>query len=136
MPVTFQSDAPLLTTDEPVTLLTEHHGDVDCPHAGFHAAPVIAVPLGPHHVLALFRPDLPAVETTRRLSRTDTLELNRALLGNAHRHVVSQPGQRLAQRLFVPDLKAPMRVRNVQHDGRTLSQATLQFRWSGERDAP
>lgn len=136
VPVTFQSAAPLLTTDEPVTLLTEHHGDMDSPHAGFHAAPVIAVPLGPHHVLALFRPDLPAVDTTRNLSRTDTLELNRALLGNAHRHVVSQPGERLAQRLFVPDLKAPMRLRNVQHDGRTLLQATPQFRWSGERDAP
>ncbi|WP_412161707.1 DUF4238 domain-containing protein [Curtobacterium flaccumfaciens] len=136
VPVTFQCDAPLLTTDEPVTLLTEHHGDLDSPHAGFHAAPVIAVPLGPHHVLALFRRDLPAVDIDRRLRWTDTLELNRALLGNAHRHVVSQPGNRLAQRLYVPDLKAPMRMRNVRLDGRSLLQATPQHRWSGERDAP
>jgi len=136
VPVTFRSDAPLLTSDEPVTLLTEHHGDLDSPHVGFHAAPVIAVPLGPHHVLALFRRDLPAVDVNRCLSRSETLELNRALLGNAHRHVVSLPGNQLAERLYVPDLKPPMRLRNVRSEGRPVLQATPQYRWSGERDAP
>ncbi|WP_248703901.1 DUF4238 domain-containing protein [Curtobacterium sp. MWU13-2055] len=136
-PVTFCTETPLLTTDEPVTLLAENHGDLDSPHSGWHAAPIIAMPLGPHHVLALFRRDMPAVDKSRPLSRWDTLELNRALIGNAHRHVVSLPGNRLAARLYVPDIKPPMRVRTIRtSDGQTFRHATPLRRWSEELDAP
>lgn len=135
--VTFTSAAPLLTTDEPVTLLAEHHGDMTSPHSGWHGAPIIAMPLGPHHVLALFRRDLPAVDVQRPLSRSDSLELNRVLLGNAHRHTVSVPGDKLAERLYVPDEKAPVRLRKVRTgDGRSFLQTIPMRRWSGERDAP
>jgi hypothetical protein len=136
-PVTFRSDAPLLTTDEPATMLAEDHGDVGTQHVGYHAAPIIAVPLGPHHVLALFRRDLPAIDVSRTLSHTDALELNRALLGNAYRHVVSTPGHKLPQRLYVPELKPPFQLRNVRSpDGRPFLLTLPLRRWSGELDAP
>lgn len=135
--MTFTSAAPLLTTDEPVTLLAEHHGHMTSPHSGWHGAPIIAMPLGPHHMLGLFRRDLPAVDAQRPLGRSDSLELNRIPLGIAHRHTVSVPGDKLAERLYVPDEKAPVRLRKVRTgDGRSFLQTIQIRRWSGERDAP
>lgn len=73
------------------------------------------------------------------LDWSETLELNRVIAGNAHRHLVEGPDGRLAGKLYIPDLKDPTRLVNVppaDGEGPELVWMPSQRRWHGDRDAP
>lgn len=136
--VAYETSGPLITSDEPVVGLYEHMGADHLQDGGYHGAPVLVFPLGPHQVLAMFRENMPVQRPPAPpLDWRDTLDLNRAIAGNAHRYVVSQPSSRLAESLRIPERKAPSEIRR---SGRNGNEELVRFRaltrWSDERDAP
>lgn len=136
----YRTAKPLLTSDEPVVLLHENMASDHPDDGGYFRAPIVAFPFGPRHVLAMFRQDMPVLRSdSPELDWRETLELNRAIAGNAHRHLVEGPGGRLGASLYVPEAKDPVRVVTVPHpsgDGTELLWMPAQRRWTGEPDAP
>ncbi len=134
----FETAKPLMTCDEPIVELYEHMG-VSTPNGGgVYGAPIIVFPFGPTQVLALFRSNMPAGRKFR-LSAYETLELNRAIAGNAHRHLVENPASRLGSKLFIPELKEePIRIVSVpvpSGEGDFI-WTPIQRRWHGCSNAP
>lgn len=138
--VMYRTAMPLLTCDEPVVLLHEHMGNHQAHSGGFFGAPIIVFPFGPRDVLAMFRQDLPVIRSIDvELTWSETLELNRAIAGNAHRHLVEGPDGKLGANLFVPDSKDPLRIVNMSPrdgQGRYLVWMPAQRRWTGHTEAP
>jgi hypothetical protein len=138
--VLYRTAKPLLTSDEPVVLLYEHMG-IDHPNGGgYFGAPIVVFPFGPHEVLAMFRQNMPVQRRNDvELDWTETLELNRVIAGNAHRHLVEGPDDRLADKLYIPALKDPTRLVTVplaDGEGPELVWMPSQRRWHDDRDAP
>ena len=138
--VLYRTAKPLLTSDEPVVLLYEHMG-IDHPNGGgYFRAPIVVFPFGPHEVLALFRQNMPVQRGNDvELDWSETLELNRVIAGNAHRHLVEGPNGRLGSKLYIPNLKDPVRLVTVppeQDDGSELVWTLSQRRWHDDRNAP
>jgi hypothetical protein len=79
------------------------------------------------------------VSRNLQLSASETLELNRAIAGNAHRHLVESPGSQLGSKLFIPELKEePIRIVSIQEmsgDG-DFVWTPIQRRWHGYSNAP
>lgn len=103
--VVYRTPPVLLTCDEPVVLI----GGPGLPRAerpGAATAGVVAFPLAPDAVLAMFRPDL--VPTgSRDLNHAETAELNREILANAARWAFERPSRKTANRLQVPPAADP-----------------------------
>jgi hypothetical protein len=72
------------------------------------------------------------------LGTEETLDLNAALLGNAHSFAIARPADRIAERLFLPD--APPGFRSERYtdpeSGDTLFRFWSPSRWEGRQDAP
>ncbi|KRE52946.1 hypothetical protein ASG92_25085 [Arthrobacter sp. Soil736] len=138
--VMYRTAMPLLTCDEPVVLFHEHMGNHQARSGGFFGAPIIVFPFGPRDVLAMFRQDLPVIRPNDvELTWSETLELNRAIAGNAHRHLVERPDGKLGANLFVPDSKDPAQIVNVASragQDQELVWMPAQRRWTGHSDAP
>ncbi|WP_146238796.1 DUF4238 domain-containing protein [Arthrobacter livingstonensis] len=138
--VLYTTAKPLLTCDEPVVLLHEHMGALHPDDGGYLRAPIIAFPFGPREVLAMFREDLPLSRPNNvELDWRETLELNRAIAGNAHRHLVEGPDGGNGANLYVPAAKDPVRMVTLppaEGNGHEVLWTTAQRRWTGEHDAP
>jgi hypothetical protein len=80
----------------------------------------------------MFRSNMP-VQGPLQLSAFETLELNRAIAGNAHRYLVESPSSRLGAKLFIPESKKdPIHIEEVGD----LVSTIIQRRWHGHSNAP
>lgn len=134
----YETDKPLLTCDEPVVSIWADMGADHVTDGGYFGTPIIVFPLGPHQVLAMFRQNMPLLRSNETpLDWRDTLDLNQTIAGNAYRHVVSQPSNPVASKLYVPASKDPTQF---QYAGKNGNQELVRWRvlrrWSDERDAP
>jgi len=131
---------PLLTCDEPIVQLHEDMGADHPQDGGYLRAAIVIFPFGPQQVLAMFRQDMPLPKGgNNTLNWGETLELNRAIVGNAHRHVIEGPSGKLGANLYVPDFKDPVRMVNMppsDGSGPELLWMPAQKRWTGEQGAP
>jgi len=134
----YQTEKPLLTSDEPVVSLWEDLAADHLHDGGWFGVPIIAFPMDPHHVLALFRDNMPIMKRDDiPLDWRETLELNRAIAGHSYRHVVAQPSNPLASKLLIPRGKEPMQMHRAHaQDGSELIRWRVVRRWSDERGAP
>jgi len=129
----YESDKALITCDEPVVSLWEHMGA-----GGYFGTPIIVFPLGPHQILAMFRDNMPVLHNPETpLDWRASLDLNQTIAGNAFRNIVSQPSNRAAPKLYVPDSKEPTQLQNAGKNGnQELVRWRVMRRWSDEHDAP
>lgn len=134
----YETTGALITGDEPVVSLWEHMGADHLQNGGYLGTPIVFFPLDPHHVLAMFRQNMPVYRSIGEpLDWRDTLDLNTTIAGNSYRHVVSQPSHRVASKLYVPPSKEPTKLMRA---GKNANEELLRWRvtrrWSDERDAP
>lgn len=136
--VVYETTGPLLTGDEPVVGLWEDLAADHVMDGGWGGVPIIAFPLGPHQVLAMFRHNMPVLRPIdKALDWRDTLDLNQAIIGNCHRHVLAQPSNKIGTRLRVPERKDPVEMRKVgATDNGELVRSRVIGRWSDEPGAP
>lgn len=136
--VIYDTDKPLLTCDEPVVSLWADMGADHVIDGGYFGTPIIVFPLGPRQVLAMFRQNMPVLRSGDvPLDWRDTLDLNQTIAGNAYRHVVSQPSNPLASKLYVPPSKDPTQFQHAgKNENRELVRWRVLRRWSDEPDAP
>lgn len=113
---------------------------MSAPGGGLWGSPILIFPLGPESVLALFRHDMPIMlEPGSTLTHVETLELNRAILGNTDRLAFELPKSKLSMKLFVPDRPDPLRVetlRNSQGEESDVLRVSQPKRWENTADAP
>jgi len=136
--VIYKTAVPILTSDEPVTLLFEQMGADHPTGAGYAGAPIIVFPWGPREILAMFRKDMPILRAgDLPLTREESLDLNQVIAGNAHQYLVESPGRKLAENLFLPENKPPMRLETLKSEGgKEIVHWMVQNRWTGEPTAP
>lgn len=133
----YKTPRALITSDEPTV---ELHEDMAA-HAlwgGVWGAPIFAFPIGPYRVAAFYRRDIEPRQAGSTLSIEETLDLNAALLANAHSFAIARPGDRIAERLFLPDAPPSYRSsRETDPDtGTTIFRLRSPSRWEGRPDAP
>jgi hypothetical protein len=134
--VVYDSPGALLTADEPVANLHQFMGADHVQDGGYFGSPIIAFPIGPHQVLAMFRENIPVVRHPRDpLSTRDSLDLNLVFAGNAYRNVISKPSRPVGSKLLVPERKDPSKLYTHGDKGEFLRWRSMR-RWSDERDAP
>lgn len=133
----YKTRRALITSDEP---MVELHEDMAAPAlwGGVWGAPIFAFPISPYRVAAFYRRDIEPQQPGSTLSIEETVDLNSALLANAHSFAVARPGDRIAERLFLPD--APPSYRSSRHTNpeaeTTLFRLWAPSRWEGRIDAP
>ena len=130
----YETEKPILTSDEPVVGLWENMGADHVQDGGYFGTPIIVFPLGPHQILASFRKNMPVLRSPETpLNWRDTIDLNQVIAGNAYRNVVAQPSNLIGGKLYVPPRKDPTQM---QYQGKDLIRWRMLRRWSDERDAP
>jgi hypothetical protein len=137
--VVYDVEGKLITSDEPVVNLWEDMASDHVQDGGYHGTPIIVFPLGPHQVLAMFRNNMPVQRPLDEpLDWRDTLDLNQCIAGNAHRHIVSQPSNRAASKIYVPQSKDPADFKTVgkTESGGELVRSRIVRRWNDELGAP
>lgn len=134
----YRTNRAIITCDEPVV---ELHEDMASPAlwGGVWGAPIFTFPFSPNTVLALYRRDLdPPLEPGSTLTSLETADLNSAILANAYSFAIARAGDRIAERLYLPE--APVRIRSARYDSADGQESLLRFwtarRWEGRRDAP
>lgn len=134
----YRTTRAILTSDEPVV---ELHEDMARPAlwSGAWGAPIIAFPFSPNSALALYRKDLePPLEPGTTLTARETVDLNSVLLANAYSFAITQPGDLIAERLFLPD--SPVGVKSEVYTSTNGTETLMRFwtarRWEGRDDAP
>lgn len=134
----YETEKPIITCDEPVVSLWEHMAADHVQDGGYFGTPILVFPLGPHLVLAMFRENIPVYRTVQTpLDWRDTLDLNQVIAGNAYRHIVSEPSDRAASKIYVPASKDPTQmIRAGKNGDQELLRWRVVRRWSDERDAP
>lgn len=136
--VIYRGPAKLVTSDEPVVALDVELGS-EAGNFGLMNAPVLAYPIAPDVVLAMFRPGLPVLmPPSAPLTMRDVLDLNQAVLGNAYRYGFERPAMNLTNKLYIP----PQAAGGVRRSaGRTPEGMELHLmrpgrRWAGVADSP
>lgn len=127
----------IVTSDEPVVEMHEHMA-APALLGGVWGAPIYSFPIDPHTVLALYRRDIEPRRPGSTLSAGETLDLNVALASHAHSFIVARPGDRIGERLFLPDV--PKRYRTERYVNAESGNTVIKFwapgRWEGRADAP
>jgi hypothetical protein len=128
----------LITCDEPVVELHEYMASPAI-GGGVWGAPILAFPLGPYSVLALYRRDLePPLEPGSMLTTSEAIDLNSSILANAHSFAIARAGDSMAERLYLPS--QPVSIRSQLIDLPNSDESLLRFwpprRWEGQHDAP
>lgn len=128
----------LITCDEPVVELHENMANPAI-GGGVWGAPILAFPLGPHSVLALYRRDLePPLEPGSMLTTSETIDLNSSILANAYSFTIARAGDSIAERLYLPS--QPVSIRSQLIDFPNSDESLFRFwtprRWEGQHDAP
>ena len=134
----YRTERAIITSDEPVVELHENMAR-PAMSGGVWGAPIFAFPFSPNSVLALYRRDLdPPLEPGSTLSSLETVDLNSAILANAHSFAIAQSGDRIGERLFLPDV--PVKLKSERYGAADSDEYLLRFwtarRWEGHRDAP
>jgi hypothetical protein len=134
----YETTKALITGDEPVVSLWEHMSADHLQDGGYQGTPIIFFPLDPHHVVAMFRENMPVHRSIDEpLDWRDTLDLNTTIAGNSYRYVVSQPSNPIAAKLYVPGAKEPTQLIKAGKNGnQELLRWRVIRRWSDERGAP
>lgn len=128
----------LITCDEPVVGLHENMAKPAMP-GGVRGTPILAFPLGPHSVLALYRRDLePPLEPGSMLTAIETIDLNSSILANAHSFAIATAGDRIAERLYLPPEPASIRSQliDLPKSDESLFRFWTPGRWEEQPDAP
>lgn len=136
--VLYRTFPRLVTCDQPVVELYEDM--CRYPHqGGIEGAPILVFPLGPDLVLSMFREDQPILlDPSKELTSDETLELNRAILGNSDRLAFEQSDLHITEKLYVPE-KPPPGVRHMvgrSEDGREIHRLRPGRRWVDDPLAP
>lgn len=136
--IVYRGPAKLVTSDEPVVALDAELGS-ESGDFGLTNTPVLAYPIAPNTVLAMFRQDFPVLMSpSASLTTTDMLDLSQAVLGNAYRYGFERPSMSLTSKLYIP----PQPAGGVRHAiGRTPEGMELHLmrpgrRWAGATDSP
>ena len=134
----YRTPRAIITCDEPVV---ELHEDMARPAlwGGVWGAPIFAFAVSPNTVLAMYRRDLnPPLVPDSILSTVETADLNSAILANAYSFAIARPGDRIAERLYLPE--SPVRVTSARYDSSDGQESLFRFwtarRWEGRSDAP
>ena len=111
--IVYESDTPLLTSDEPVVALGGRlieRGSIPGPAI----AGVMMIALDPHHLLAMFHRDMPVSQRAAVpvLSKAEARQINLELAAHAHRHIISVGGVKSPARF--PALPPPVPPSNVE----------------------
>ncbi|MCT1479375.1 DUF4238 domain-containing protein [Microbacterium sp. p3-SID336] len=133
----YRTRRALITSDEPVVELHENMAQPAL-YGGVWGAPIFAFPVDPHTVLALYRRDIEPRFSGSTLDVQETLDLNAAILANSHGFAISKPGDKLAERLFLPDEPSGYGSERFTdpESGDTLFRFWAPGRWEGREDAP
>lgn len=133
----YETTRALITCDEPVIELAEDMG-VHPEIGALWGAPIYVFPLDPHHVLAMFRRDLPAPGPIE-LTTAETLELNAVIAGSARHYAFSRPSDKLATKIYLPPPAAPG-ASQIHKNPADATSELIQFwtpkRWHGDERAP
>lgn len=134
----YKTRRAIITCDEPVVELHEYMAKPAI-WGGVWGAPILAFPFGPHAVLALYRRDLePPLEPGSMLTTIETVDLNSSILANAHGLAIARAGDRIAERLYLPE--QPVSIRSQRIDSPRSDESLLRFwtprRWQDRHDAP
>lgn len=133
----YRTRRALITSDEPVV---ELHESMARPalHGGVWGTPIFAFPIDPHSVLALYRRDIEPRDVGSTLDTQEVLDLNAAILANAHAFAVSKPGDKLAEKLFLPEEPPGYGSEHFTdpESGNVLFRFWAPSRWEGRDDAP
>ncbi|MFC4033741.1 DUF4238 domain-containing protein [Streptomyces polygonati] len=106
----YDSIPNLVTCDEPVVPIGGPGASRE-EWVGYQAAGAVIFPLSPSKLLVMFREDLtPMVDS--RLSREETVEVNREIISAASRWAFERPVKHVTERLRVPPVPSPMVVRD------------------------
>lgn len=128
----------LVTCDEPVVIVGGP-GEPRVQRSGVATAALIMFPLNPGAFLAMWHPDVPDVamrELGRRVDDSETIDLNREVIGNSTRWVFERPDKQVSLRLKVPPLPELLmgweRTPVVDKSGRegTLIRSYRPTRWA------
>ncbi|WP_079003000.1 DUF4238 domain-containing protein [Plantibacter flavus] len=132
----YKTPRALITSDEP---MLELHEDMANPSlsGGVWGAPILAFPIGPYRVAAFYRRDIEPRQPGSTLSINETVDLNAALLANAHSFAIARPGDLIAERLFLPDAQSFRSSRQPDpKSGNMLFRFWSPSRWEGQPNAP
>lgn len=100
--IVYRGPAKLVTGDEPVVARDVELGS-EAGKFGLMNASVLAYPIAPHVLLAMFRPGFPVpMPPSAPLTMRDVLDLNQAVLGNAYKYGFERPAMNLTKKLYVP----------------------------------
>ncbi|MFE4949569.1 DUF4238 domain-containing protein [Leifsonia sp. NPDC056665] len=131
------TERAIITCDEPVVELHEYMG-APAFWSGVWGAPIFAFPFNPRAVLLLYRKDLRIpLEPGSTLTTSEGVDLASVVLANAYRYAFGRHGDRLAEKLFLPD--SPVAVRSERflvEDKSTTYRFQTVRRWHGKADAP
>lgn len=141
----FDARLPLITCDEPVVPVSGPRGDPrDEP--GLAMAGVLLFPLDPHHLLAMFHPDLPldSVALEPELTPVEADEVNLFVAAHSDRWLFERGDRTRTTTIYVPPLPAKRAVFETvatksDHDRGTSSELIRGFgqtRWSRANSLP
>jgi len=139
LPVIYRTPRRLLTCDEPVVALDEDMS-ASVGQFGVKNAPVIAYPLAPDMVLALFRRDFPVrLGAYECLTFDEVMALNQCIMGNSYMYGFELPSKQLTTALYVPPMQLNGERVTVSHGrkGEEIQRLTPPGRrWRGQPQAP
>jgi hypothetical protein len=132
--VVYRTQPFLVTCDEPVVGLSADMAKSEM--CQFADSPVFALPLSPDSVLMMFHPSqFPPLRHRATMTHDETVELNRAILGNTESKAFERPEGRYANELYTPELADPRT--DINTTGRlTLFKFVIPTRWNGEESSP
>lgn len=137
----FRTAGPIVTCDDPVTLVTGPPYDRGAMH-GVGSSAVVLYPLNPQQLLVMFHPDLP-YRGDYHLDEQETRSINHEIMAASTTMVFERPGDNITAHLKVPARKRPeLDDEQVQQLDDTaalqlmLRAASPRSRWDGVWEAP
>lgn len=126
------------TCDEPVVELHPNMAARQPNHGGVWGAPILVFPFGQHLLLLMYRKDLePPIRPGEQLTASETLEILSVILGNAYALAISSKGDRVAEKLFLPEQAPGVQSERFEIPGKgTVFSIGYLHRWDKQPDAP
>lgn len=130
---TYASESPLLTSDEPVTLIGSPDSDRAEKPGLIHSAAIV-FPLGPHRLLVLFPPTGAEPQAPYTLTAAETRQINAELMAHADSYVFEQPGTDIAASIEIPPRGAGKPL--LDQHGNPVQRYRKPSRWADSPEPP
>ncbi|MGV9823882.1 DUF4238 domain-containing protein [Nocardia xishanensis] len=129
----YRTEAPLLTSDEPGTLIGKPGTDRGEKPGLLHTAAVV-LPLSPNRLLVLFPPESSEPRYPYALDATETREINTEIMAFADSAVFEQPGTDIAASIDIPPRGPGSPLTDT--DGAPAQRYRKPSRWAGSPNCP